>query len=120
MKKSNPAQTVLTISMGFLVLFLIYGWYWVLMISLGVGIAGVFSPWLSKKIDFIWMKLAWILSLVIPPVILTIIFYLVLFPLAVLSRLLGNPDPLNLKDRTDSLFTSSGKTFEKRDFEKIW
>lgn len=106
--------------MGFLILFLIYGWNWAILVSLGVGLAGVFSPRLSKKIDYLWLKLGGLMSLIIPPILLAIIFYLLLFPLAMLSRLFGNSDPLNLKNRTDSLFISSGKTYQKQDFEKIW
>lgn len=122
MKKTTtePVKTVLTISVGFLVIFLITNGKWAIYISLAVGLVGMFSPFLSKQIDFLWMKLAWLLSLVVPKILLSLIFYIFLFPIATLSKLFGNKDPLMLKNEEDSTFRSKEKVFEKSTFEKMW
>ena len=75
--KSEPVKTVLTISTGFVGVFLISKMQWVLWLSLVLGIIGIFSPYLSKKVDFLWMKLAYLLSLVVPNIILGIFFLLI-------------------------------------------
>lgn len=118
--KTDPVKTVLTITVGFLVIFLVNHQSWAIITALGIGIAGVFSPFLSRKIDFLWMKLAWVLSLIMPNIILTIVFFLILFPIAALSRLFGKKDPLQLKNSKDSTFSICHKEFKKESFEKPW
>ncbi len=118
--KTEPIKTILTISIGFLVVFLITDWKWAIYISLVVGLIGMFSPFLSKQVDFIWMKLAWVLSLIVPKVLLSLIFYGFLFPIATLSKLFGVKDPLMLKDNNESTFRTDEKVFEKSIFEKMW
>ena len=118
--KTNPTQTILTICVGFLVIHLITKADWAIYVSLVIGVLGVFSPFLSKKIDFLWMKLAWVLSLIIPNILLSIIFYLFLFPIALLSKLFSDKDPLMLKNTTKTTFRTREKSFEKSSFEKPW
>lgn len=118
--KTDPIKTVLTIAMGFLVLHLATGWRWPLMVSLVVGVLGMFSTYLSIKIDFLWMKLAWVLSLIVPNILLSAVFFLFLFPIAVLSRIFGKKDPLFLRNPKESVYVSSDKVFDKAGFEKTW
>lgn len=118
--KNNPTKTVLTISVGLIVVYLFTKVKWVLDISLVIGLIGVFSTYLSEKIDFLWMKLAWVLSKIIPNIVLGIVFYLCLFPLSVLSKLFIGKDILNLKNTSNSIFKTSNKNFEKVSFEKPW
>ena len=77
--KSNPVKTMLTISTGFLVVFIITKLNWVLLISLFIGLVGMFSTYLSEQIEFLWNKLAWLLGLIVPNILLSVIFYLFLF-----------------------------------------
>ena len=118
--KSNPARTVLTISMGFLIMYLFAKWNWALKVSVIIGLIGVFSTYLSQKIEWLWMGLGGLLGLVVPKIILTILFYLFLFPIASLSKLFTKTDTLMLKNERDSTFTDRKKEFDKTDFEKIW
>jgi hypothetical protein len=66
------------------------------------------------------MKLAWVLSLVIPNILLGLVFYLVVFPIAVLSKIFRRTDFLTLRNPTSTLFTESNKQFGKTSFEKPW
>ncbi len=118
--KTNPAKTILTITVGFLLIYLITKWKWSIAVSLGIGIIGILSNYLSQKIEFLWMKLSWLLGLIIPNIVLGIIFYLFLFPLALLSRAFGRKDPLYLKNKSESVFKTIHKDFEKSHFEKSW
>jgi hypothetical protein len=119
-QKTDPTKTVLTITVGFIVLYLFTKWNWTISIALAVGLTGLFSTRLSKIIDFLWMKLAMVLNLIMPNVLLSIIFFLFLFPVAVLSRIFGKNDPLNLKDKAGSNFKNSNRSFDKASFEKTW
>lgn len=118
--KSNPVKTMLTICVGFLLVFIITKIKWVLLVSLIVGLVGMFSSYLSEKIEFLWNKLAWLLSLVVPNVLLSIIFYLFLFPIAILSKLFGKKDEFLLKNNQASTFVNTNKSFSKKSFEQPW
>jgi hypothetical protein len=119
-QKTDPAKTVLTIAVGFIVLYLITKWDWTISVALVVGLTGIFSTYLSRMIDFLWMKLAWLLNLIMSHILLSTIFFLFLFPIAILSRIFGESDPLNLKNKAGSAFINSNKLFSKTSFEKPW
>ena len=117
---SNSVKTVFTICLGLIVLFFVTKWNGFVFIAGILAILGLASKKMADKIDFIWMKLSWVLSLIFPPILLTIIFYLFLTPIAILSRIFGEKNPLNLKNTATSLFKNVNKTFSKTSFEKPW
>ena len=84
--KSNPSKTVLTISVGFLFVYLFAKLNWALWVSFGIGLTGVFSDYLSQLIEKVWMKLAFVLSKIVPNIILGIIFFALLLPISLLSK----------------------------------
>ncbi len=119
-KSINPSKTVLVITVGFLVLFFFSKQNLLLYIALSVGILGALSSYLADKIDWLWTKIGWILSFIVPNIIMTIIFYLVLVPTAFLSRIFGKSDPMDLKNSQPSLFKKKDTIFSKESFEKPW
>ncbi len=118
--KSNPIHTMLVITVGFILIYFIFKWKWFLMIAFLCGITGIFSPFLSKQIDFLWMKLATVLSFIIPNIILGIIFYFFLFPIAIISKLLGSKDPLKIHFKGESMYRETEKQFDPKSFENPW
>jgi hypothetical protein len=119
-RKPNPKLTVLIICIALVILHLMTGWRWPLPAAFFIGLAGVASRYLSGWIDFLWMKLTSLLNRALSHVILLAIFFLLLLPVALLARLFGNQDPLNLKNTTPSNFKDVGKPFDKTSFEKLW
>ncbi|MBL7738930.1 MAG: hypothetical protein JNK14_06895 [Chitinophagaceae bacterium] len=119
MKKDTSRTTILVISMGFLIMYLLFGWKWAVYVSLAVGITGAASAYLSKKIEWAWMKLAQLLGYIMPNVLLTLVFFLFLFPLALISRLF-HKDPLMLSRKYNSYFTDVNRKMDKSSFEKTW
>jgi hypothetical protein len=118
--KTNPTKTVLTITVGFMVIYLATEWEWAIIVALSVGLIGVVSTFLSKQIDFLWMKLSWVLSMIVPNIILSLIFFLFLFPIALLSKVFTKKDLLHLKNNRDSVFIENDKHFDKASFEKTF
>ena len=112
MKKTDPLKTVLTISVGFLLIFFITRWKGAVYISAGVGLAGLISAQLARWIDFGWMKLAHLLSLIVPNILLGAIYFLILFPLAKLSGLFRKTPLLQLKNTMKSVYTGTEKNFK--------
>jgi hypothetical protein len=119
-KKSEPLKTVLTIVAGCLIIFLITQARLLVYLSLIIGLAALSSAALAKGIDYVWMKLARLLSFIMPTVLLSLVFFIILFPLALLSRLFKKRDPLNLSNRLTSTFVGNSKTFTAKSFEKPW
>ena len=119
MKKDTSKSTILVISMGFLILFLIFSWKWALILSLVVGVTGIVSSTLSRIIEKGWMEFARILSYIIPSILLGIVFYLFLFPLSLISRLFTK-DPLLLSKEYKTYFRTINKEADKSSFEKVW
>lgn len=117
--KTDPVRTVLTITVGFLVVFWLTKMEWAIYVAFTVGLAGVFSGYLSIKINWLWMNLTWILSLIVPNILMSVIFYFILFPVAMLSRL-SKKNQLSLKNKSESLFISNKRTFTKSSFENPW
>ena len=118
--KSNPTKTVLTITVGLVIVFVLTKMRWALTAAVLVGLAGVFSDYLAQKIEWLWMKLTWLLSLVVPNVLLSLVFYLFLFPIAILAKLLSKKNALQLNNSTNSVYIETNKKFEAKDFENPW
>src|ERR1035437_1995835 len=95
MKTDTSKSTILINSMGFLTLYLVFTWHWAVIVSLIIGIVGIISSFLSKKIEWGWMKLAQLLEYIIPNIILSVVFFLFLFPISLISKIFSN-DPLML------------------------
>lgn len=117
---SNPIQTVLVITIGFLVLFLLSSKTWCLYVAMTIGLIGLTSNFLAEKIDWFWTKLSWVLSLIVPNIIMTLIFYLFLTPIAIVSRIFGKSDPIDLKNAQVSMFKIKNGSYSKESFEKPW
>ena len=114
-------QGILTMVTGFVILFLIFGKSWLLYIAAGVGIIAVFSSAATQFIFKYWMKLATLLGAINSKILLTIIFFLFLTPIAFFYRLL-NKDTLQLKKNTSktTYYIEKNHTYTKADLEKMW
>ncbi len=108
-----------TIAVGFVFVSLISEKEWPLYISLATGLAGLLSNFISSKIAWAWFKLGELMNMVFPKIILTVVFYLFLFPIALLSRI-GSKDPMKLKKGYASYYSDRTTQFKKEDFVKTW
>ncbi len=115
----NTKSTMLILSMGFLILFILKQWYWALWASLTISAIGIFSPWLSMKITWVWMKFGDILGYIFPKIILTLIFFLVLFPIALISKIFRR-DPLMRLGKYSIYFIDVNKEATPDSFRKMW
>ena len=74
---------------------------------------------LSGFIAKSWLKFGEAMSWVMSKIILGLLFYLFVFPISSLYRLL-NKDLMMLKKRKDSYYTERNHLFEKKDIENPW
>jgi len=121
MKKEEPSKTLVVIMMGFIVLYLIFKIDWLLYVAIGTGLIGVFSNYLSVKISRLWLKLSLCIGFLMSRVLLTIIFYFFLYPLAIMVKIFNmNSNFKKKKENTDSYYFNINKNFSSKDLENIW
>jgi hypothetical protein len=117
---AQAAQTVFLLVLAAVIGYLwkqhVYFLYPALLLSVG----GFLSPSFVLFVDKIWMKLGWLLGQIIPRLLLSFIFYFILTPLALLSKVLGEKDPLQLRKPTNSLFKEASSFNTKESFKKMW
>jgi hypothetical protein len=113
-------KSTLTIVIGFILISNYYNYKPLFIVALIIGLIAVFSEKANDKIIWAWNKLAEILGLIMPNVLLSIVFYLFLTPLAWLNRIDRKKNPLQLRNNSDSMFITKRKEFSKVSLEKIW
>jgi len=117
---SRSKETILVITVGLLVLHLVFSARIFLTLSLIVGLTGILSTLLSEKIDFLWNKLSHLLGTVSNGVLLTLVFFLVLTPVGLVRRLFKKNGMTRAARDQRSNFTDRDHTFTKQDLEKTW
>jgi hypothetical protein len=113
-------KNILVIVTGLLAIALIFKIQWLSIVAVGIGAVSVFIPSAARGIEWAWLKLALGLGWVNSRILLSIIYFIFLMPLAWISRLFTK-DPLTLRNRkTSSLFVTRNHLYTKKDLENIW
>lgn len=118
-KQENNSKTILAIVVGFLALSLILKVNVLLYIALGIGGLAALSSTLEGLIVIVWNKIALTLGWFMSRVVLTLVFFIFLTPLALLKKLVSSKDPLQIKE-TSSTYVDRSITYSKKDLENIW
>lgn len=122
MENLKHKESILVISTGFLVLFLIFGLQWMIWVAAGVSILGLMSSTIARWIHTGWMKLALALGWINSKILLSIVFFVFLMPVAFLQRLVSG-DKLQLKRKKEGeggYYVERNYTYEKKDLENVW
>jgi hypothetical protein len=123
MEKKNMTEkykSTLIIVIGLILISNYYKLNYLSTIGIIIGLLSIVSEKINDKIIWIWYKLSEFLGLIMPNILLSLVFYLVLTPLALLSNLDKKKNPLQLRNNSKSTFISKHKTFSKEILEKIW
>lgn len=119
--KEKNQETVLAIVLGLLVI-----WYFTrvtpLIYSALILVAiALFSQAISGVITFLWLKLSHVMGFVMSKVILSAVFFLFLFPIAMLARTFSK-NPLQLKKVAsgESYYRTRDQLYQKEDLENPW
>ncbi|RIV24095.1 hypothetical protein DYU11_11915 [Fibrisoma montanum] len=112
----------LAITTGFLAFYFLFGRNnWFLYIALTVGALTLLVPAIARWISFGWFKLAEGLGFVNSRILLSIVFFVFLLPVALLYRAF-NRNILSLRSgRSEaSVFVERNHTYTANDLENIW
>jgi len=118
--KSNPSLTVLSIIFGLLVFNYFLDNKIIFYLSIIISGIGVFSSKTSLILEKIWFKISYILSLIIPNILLFLLFFLILTPLSFLSKIFRAKSGFNLKKNQTTMFVQLNKKFNKDSFKRAW
>ncbi len=125
MQNQDRFKTILVIVIGFTALgwFINYKWQketYLDEIAFGIGLISIFIPPAAKAIEWAWLKFAMGLGWVNSRILLSVVYFVFLLPIAWLSRLFTN-DPLMLKaKKSSSLYATRNHLYKKEDLENIW
>lgn len=120
MENKDRYKTILVIVTGLLVLAWIFDLPLLVKISTGIGVVSIFIPVAAKWIEWLWLKLALGLGWVNSRILLSIIYFVFLMPIAWIARLFTK-DPLMLKAKNaPSLYVTRNHLYKKDDLENIW
>jgi len=78
------------------------GLIWI-AVGMGILFAAVTVPQMFRPFNWLWMKVGFLIGLVVSPLILLLLYYLIITPIALASRF-ASRDELSLK-------THNGKTY---------
>ena len=92
---------------------------WVLLIVLFSLIAGLFVPFVSKPVTWLWFKLSDVLGFLMSKIVLGTLFYVFITPLALIFRFFNN-DSLGLVKKKTSFYEIREYYYKKNDFENPW
>lgn len=122
--REKELETILTLCVALVVLFFVtkkqHAYY--LSLSVLLGLIGMFSTYLTAKISWAWLKIGEGMGFVMSKVILTIVFFGFLFPIALLSRVFSNNrNNLQLKKTVGhSYYFTRNHKYEAKDLEHVW
>jgi Saxitoxin biosynthesis operon protein SxtJ len=124
MKREKTIETMLVITVGMLVLYFVFkhkAWgNYFLIASLVMGLIGVFSNFLSEKVAWVWGKIAHIMGTFNSYVLLSIIFFVFLTPVAFLFKL-TRKDLLKLKaQKNGTVYEERNHLYVAKDLENVW
>jgi hypothetical protein len=120
MNKNDRFKTILVIVTGLLAFAYIFDIQLLAQAALLIGILSVFIPIAARAIEWIWMKIALLLGWTNSKVILSVVYFGFLMPIAMVSRFFTR-DPLSIRGKdVPSLFVNRNHSFHKEDLDNIW
>lgn len=119
MTREKNLESILAISFGFLVLYFIFSIKAFAIVAVVTTGIGLFSNYLTDKVSRGWWKFAHILGAINGKILLSLIFFLILTPLALFKKILGKPS-VKLKKEKSTMYTQRNHTFVKADLENVW
>jgi hypothetical protein len=126
--ESENVDVILTIVGGLMLLYVLRfsklpkdsNWHYLLLVALVVAGIGLFSETGRSKIVAFWIILGETLGKVMPKLIFGLMFWVLMVPLALLSKLFGSNNNAFKKPKGNSFYVVRNKTFGAKDLENPW
>lgn len=119
-KKQNTAQVILSIVVGLLAIAMIFHKPIFTYFALGIGLLSLLSDFFAEKVAWLWTKIGQALGYINGNILLSVIFFIILTPLAILMKYLAKKDNLLLKKPKSSVFSTRNHQYVAKDMENVW
>ncbi|MEI6020558.1 MAG: SxtJ family membrane protein [Bacteroidota bacterium] len=119
-QRKEEIKTLLVLLVGFAIIAYLQKNKLIIYIALPIIMPGFLSTKAAKIILFIWLKIGEVMSYIMPKIILTLVFYFCLVPLAFMMKLFKIKRHFKLSNKGGSTFQAVNKTFEEADFKNPW
>ena len=121
MEKTNKYLVILIIVSGLIGLHFLFKNETLLLVATGIAVVSIISSYIAEKIVWIWDKIALVLGTINSKILLTVIFYTFLVPVALISRVFKKKDPLTLKKKTEgSYYKERNYEYSSEDLENVF
>lgn len=120
MQRVKVVEALLAIMVGFMVFYFIFKIDVLLYISFGIGFIALFWGWLAEKIAWVWLKFAGFLGVINGKILLSIVFFIFLTPIAFLNKLFSKNMLQLKKEDQNSVFVERNLKYKKEDLENIF
>jgi hypothetical protein len=119
MNKAKTMETILVITTVFIVIYWLSSLKVFLFLAITIGLIGILIPALAGLIAKGWFKVADALSFVMSRLILGLLYFLVLFPIAIIYRI-GRKDKLQIKKAESTTWVIRNHNYNPEDLENVW
>ena len=119
MEKTEKLKAQLVIVTGFIALYFILKSVYLLYTAFFLGVTFLFISPLADLIIKLWFKLAEILGWINSRILLSVVFYIFLFPIAFINKLFSK-NPLQLNNSSKTVFAERNHQYKKEDLENVW
>ena len=117
--RAKVRETLLVIVLGFGLLYVWMDRTWMLYTALGAGVAGMLSFRLNRLIHRGWLFLGDQMGRIMSKLLLSVIFFLVLVPVSLLSRLFRK-NGLQMKKPANGTYHARAHLYTADDLENMW
>ena len=113
---SKQTEIIIILSFGLSVIYMLTHMLVILLVILFLYAIATFSEPLTKKVVRFWMWFSELLGRINSTIALTLVFYLILSPIALLKKIVSR----NSENNSKSNFKDLRRTYTAKDMENTW
>jgi len=117
--QEKTLEAILAIAGGLLVAHFLTGHIAFLFVCMAITTLGLLSVRTSRYVAWVWYKIGEGLNFVSSRMLLTLVYFLILTPVALLSRI-GKKDSLTLRKPAVSNWSDRNHQYQQEDLENVW
>ena len=118
--KEKTYKTILVIVIGLLCLSFIFNSSLLVKISTVLGFLALIHVRMANMIEYLWQQIAKVLGWINSRVLLTLIYYLILLPTSLLSRLFIKENQIQRKKNSNSYYLDRDHNYTAEDMKNVW
>ncbi len=119
MKWQARHTSLLVIALGFGLLYFLFHKEWMLT-PVGMAFVGFFIKSIGEFIHIGWMMIAKVLGWINSRILLSVLYYVILTPVALVARLFGKAGMRKLPGNATTTFVTRNHRYTKEDLQHPW